>query len=215
MRMTRQILPILRNMIYHRVLQLMLTGKVNYKVNQNQIKPEKGWSKHLTILIITKETLKEAKGWGYKASDEDITKSLVGMDEKYSKEHCASIRDGALNQYFTDHLKQFEEQKKFKFTLESLKLIMVAEQGFLKETQASLKSPIEEQSYKNQEYLQAGQIARAKPEILEEVFSLAKYLLASGAKTEKSLLKDLQDTTDLKASHEKMGKEVEAHLAKE
>ena len=78
--------------------------------------------------------MKEAKGWGYKASDEDITKSLVGMDEKYSKEHCASIRDGALNQYFTDHLKQFEEQKKFKFTLESLKLIMVAEQGFLKET---------------------------------------------------------------------------------
>ena len=81
-----------------------------------------------------KETLKEAKSWGYKASDKDITKSLVGMDEKYSKEHCASIRDGALNQYFTDHLKQFEEQKKFKFTLESLKLIMVAEQGFLKET---------------------------------------------------------------------------------
>jgi hypothetical protein len=137
------------------------------------------------------------------------------MDEKYSKEHCASIRNGALNKYFTDNLTQFEEQKKSKFKLESLKPIMVAEQGFLKETYASLKSPIKEQGHENQEYLEAGKIALTKPEILEETFGFAKQLVVSGIKTEESLLNDLKNTTDLKASHEKMGKELETHLAKE
>jgi flagellar biosynthesis GTPase FlhF len=162
-----------------------------------------------------KEILEEARSWGYKASKEDITKSLIGMDEEYSKEHCASIRNGALNKYFTDNLTQFEEQKKSKFKLESLKPIMVAEQGFLKETYASLKSPIKEQGHENQEYLEAGKIALTKPEILEETFGFAKQLVVSGIKTEESLLNDLKNTTDLKASHEKMGKELETHFAKE
>lgn len=162
-----------------------------------------------------KEILEEARSWGYKASKEDITKSLIGMDEEYSKEHCASIRNGALNKYFTDNLTQFEEQKKSKFNLESLKPIMVAEQGFLKETYASLKSPIKEQGHENQEYLEAGKIALTKPEILEETFGFAKQLVVSGIKTEESLLNDLKNTTDLKASHEKIGKELETHFAKE
>ena len=150
-----------------------------------------------------------------KASDKDITKSLVGMDEKYSKEHCTYIRNSALNKYFTDNLNQFEEQKKSKFNLESLKPIMVAEQGFLKKTYESIKSPIKEQGHENQEYLQAGQIALKKPKILEEIFGFAEKLAVSGTRTEESLLNDLKNTTDLKASHEKMGKELETHLAKE
>ncbi len=162
-----------------------------------------------------KEILEEARSWGYKASDKDITKSLVGMDEKYSKEHCTYIRNSALNKYFTDNLNQFEEQKKSKFNLESLKPIMVAEQGFLKKTYESIKSPIKEQGHENQEYLQAGQIALKKPKILEEIFGFAEKLAVSGTRTEESLLNDLKNTTDLKASHEKMGKELETHLAKE
>ncbi len=162
-----------------------------------------------------REIIKEARSLGYKASDEDITKSLVGMDEKYSKEHCASIRNGALNKYFTDNLKQFEEEKKSKFKLESLKPIMVAEQEFLKETYASLKSPIKEQGDENQEYLEAGKIALTKPEILDKTFDFAKQLAVSGKKGEKSLITELQNTTDLKATHEKLGKELETHLTKE
>ena len=162
-----------------------------------------------------KEILEEARSWGYKARDEDITKSLVGMDEKYSKEHCTYIRNSALNKYFTDNLNQFEEQKKSKFNLESLKPIMVAEQGFLKKTYESIKSPIKEQGHENQAYLQAGQIALKKPKILEEIFGFAEKLAVSGTRTEESLLNDLKNTTDLKASHEKMGKELETHLAKE
>ena len=162
-----------------------------------------------------KEILEEARSWGYKASDKDITKSLVGMDEKYSKEHCTYIRNSALNKYFTDNLNQFEEQKKSKFNLESLKPIMVAEQGFLKKTYESIKSPIKEQGHENQEYLQAGQIALKKPKILEEIFGFAEKLAVSRTRTEESLLNDLKNTTDLKASHEKMGKELETHLAKE
>jgi hypothetical protein len=269
--------------------------------------------------------LEEARSWGYEGNEREITKSFIGKDAEQIKENCQDIRKNALNQYFKENLEPFEEKITCNFKLESLKPVMRDEQEFLKRTYESLKSPIEELGYINEDYLQAGKTASEKPEILEEVFVLANRLvkeansqesrvaeslslrkdmektriflskqleynrcyrqpkalmqerlsektiesvfeviakeqdafanmkgtivhhefdnkliekielahtqresneldklkaiadqsLKSGAKTKESLLKDLQNTTDLKASREKMDKELEAHLAKE
>ncbi len=160
-----------------------------------------------------KEIYKEARGWGYGANEREITKSMIGMDDKQALEHSSGIRDGVLKQYFEDNLNQFKSQKNDKNDLEQLKPIIRAEQKFLKTTYESLKSPIEEQSKENQEYLQAGKLAATTPEILEDVFSLASRLQNTGASMQASM-EELQNSSDLKASCKKIGKEVEVHEAR-
>ena len=140
-------------------------GDISGKLKLEEVR--KGLEMAASHFNSNKEIYKEARGWGYGAKEREITKSMIGMDDREALEHSRGIRDGVLRRYFEDNLNQFQSQKNDKDDLEQLKPIISAEQEFLKTTYESLKSPIEEQSKENQEYLQAGKLAATKPEILE------------------------------------------------
>jgi hypothetical protein len=183
-------------------------GDISGKLKLEEVR--KGLEMAASHFNSNKEIYKEARGWGYGANEREITKSMIGMDDREALEHSSGIRDGVLRRYFKDNLGQFKSQKNGKNDLEQLKPIIRAEQEFLKTTYELLKSPIEEQSKENQEYLQAGKLAATKPEILEEVFNLASRLQNTGASMQASM-EELQNSRDLKASCKKIGQEIEDH----
>ncbi|MDA9163616.1 AAA family ATPase [Rickettsiaceae bacterium] len=159
--------------------------------------------------------LKEAKQWGYQDNEIKSVKSLIGLNEQLAVKHCSAIRDGALAQHIENNLIEYREQKQSKKTLLELKPVIQAEQKFFKDAYQSIQAPMEQHSIDNQKHLEVGRVALAKPEASEELFKLAGIALANGAKTESSLIHDLQNIIDMKSAHDKIGGVIEGHNIKE
>jgi Ti-type conjugative transfer relaxase TraA len=144
-----------------------------------------------------KEILEEMEQWGYQSNDIELTKSLIGFNKHQSKNHYIRIRDNSLSEYLTEKMSEFKEQKLDQLELEKLKPIIITEQAFLKETYKSLKTPVDQHSLRNQEYLKAGQLASEKPETLKEIFNLADKLVLADSASEAKVVSSLSDSKNI------------------
>jgi Ti-type conjugative transfer relaxase TraA len=97
-------------------------------------------------------------------------------------------------------------------TIESVFEVIAKEQDAF----ANMKGTIVHHEF-SEKLMQKIELAHTQRETneLDKLKAIASQSLESGAKTKESLLKDLQNTSDLKASREKIGGEVESHSIKQ
>jgi Ti-type conjugative transfer relaxase TraA len=158
-----------------------------------------------------KEALKEVRSWGYKVSDEEITKSLIGMDERESSNHIKEVRNDYLSDYLQTNLKKFNE-KEHTYDFDKLKGIVRAEQELLKATYKSLKSSATFQEYgKSYSLLESGKKALELPEMLDKLFKLSDFIKTNSMATTHEICRDLSSSNNLDSLINKAESTIERH----
>lgn len=156
-----------------------------------------------------KEILFEAEQWGYKGTEIDSTKSMLGMDEITAIAFCTEIREDYLEKYLDENVTEFRGQKARTFDIEKLKPIIIAEQKFLKKTYESLKSPISGKPSNVVNILRAGEVASKHPEILSKIFILADKLTTEYAYSEITICQDMRASVNSSHIYTKLDKNIE------
>jgi Ti-type conjugative transfer relaxase TraA len=160
-----------------------------------------------------KEMLIEAKNWGYKASEAEIVKSLIGINPEDAKKHCMEIRDNQLSGYLEKHIREFTKQKTGKYDIELIKPIVLAEQQFLKETYETCKAfrGKEDQDFEVPHSLRSGQVVSEQPELLKKVFKLADSLYQSGGQSEINIARNMSSVNEMDVLHTILDREMESY----
>ena len=159
-----------------------------------------------------KDTLKEARNWGYKGTDAEITKSLVGMDYRESADHLKEVRNEHADQYLNSKLNIFTNQKIGLVDIDKVKTIMIKEQEFLKETFETIPfDEAESYTFSTNTYhaLKSAKIASEQPEILQQVFKFADQIKNEDLGEEFYLCRDMARTTNTKQLHETLERSIE------
>ncbi len=160
-----------------------------------------------------KEMLIEAKTWGYKASEAEIVKSLIGIDPENAKKHCMEIRDNQLFGYLEKNIREFTKQKTGKYDIELIKPIVLAEQQFLKETYETCKAfrGKENEDFEVPHSLRSGQVVSEQPELLKKVFKLADSLYQSGGQSEINIARNMSSVNEIDVLHTILDREMESY----
>jgi Ti-type conjugative transfer relaxase TraA len=160
-----------------------------------------------------KEMLLEAKNWGYKASEAEIVKSLIGIDADDAKKHCMEIRDNQLFGYLEKNIREFTKQKTGKYDIELIKPIVLAEQEFLKETYETCKAfrGKENEDFEVPHSLRSGQVISEQPDLLKKVFEVADSLYQSGGQSEINIARNMSSVNEMDVLHTILDREMESY----
>lgn len=160
-----------------------------------------------------KEMLIEAKNWGYKASEAEIVKSLIGIDAEDAKKYCMEIRDNQLFGYLEKNIREFTKQKTGKYDIELIKPIVVAEQQFSKETYETYKTfrGKENEDFEVPHSLRSGQVVSEQPELLKKVFKLVDSLYQSGGQSEINIARNMSSVNEMDVLHTILDREMESY----
>ena len=160
-----------------------------------------------------KDMLLEAKTWGYKASEAEIVKSLIGIDAEDAKKHCMEIRDNQLFGYLEKNIREFTKQKTGKYDIELIKPIVLAEQEFLKETYETCKAfrGKENEDFEVPHSLRSGQVVSEQPDLLKKVFELADSLYQNGGQSEINIARNMSSVNEIDVLHTILDREMESY----
>ena len=125
---------------------------------------------------LNQDVLLEARGFGYKLNEIQITKAMIGMNEEDANSFCKKTRNAHLENYLQQNVGEFTKQKREAIYTDKIKTIIIAEQKFLKETYESLKTPINGISSNVAYMIRAGEVASKQPELLNKVFETSDYI---------------------------------------
>jgi phage/plasmid primase-like uncharacterized protein len=163
---------------------------------------------------LNQDVLLEAKRFGYKLNEIEITRAMVGKSLEESGKFCKNIRDDYLNNYLDNHLKGFSKQKLSDYKLDSIKPVIVSEQKFLKETYDSLGFSIQEYASSSLYLkLQACAVASKQPELVEQVFKLADKLLSEKLMPEADICRNILSSVNMLSVNRKL--EIEEAIIKQ
>ena len=126
----------------------------------------------------------------------DLEEAHTKLDKDIEVHHINSTLDNSASQK--------HEAK----SLEEILSIITKEQDFLSGLHGNIKYPEEHTDIQEKcefAHKQTGE------KVLHDLKDIANQSLASGAKSEKELVSDLQQVTDLKAAHTKLDKDMEVH----
>ena len=160
-----------------------------------------------------KEILEEARSWGYKASDKDITKSLVGMDEDQAHGSLLSLRNEVIESYFASNLREIKEQS-ISSRYEDQKLLIKEEQNFLRKAYSELDPELNLSEYSTavRKYIIASETISKNPEKLEKFFGLCDAIKAKNIVSEAELTKEMSSTINIDKLIETVGTNQEVRV---
>ena len=158
-----------------------------------------------------KEALAEARGWGHQGLEIDVTKAMLGMDERDTNLYSKRIRDNHLEKYLEQNISGYSKQKGSAVNLSELKPIISAEQKFLKETYESLKSEIGNYSYAVHANLKAGEVASKQLGLLDKIFKTCDYISNECEEIEGVLFETLSSSNDLAHINTTLERKIESY----
>jgi hypothetical protein len=152
---------------------------------------------------------------GYKNTDNDTVKALVGMDEKESTKYIAGIRNEHLEGYFAENLRDFSA-KRFTLSLEKQRVLISKEQSFLKQTfeKATTREDLMEHTGDNRYLLMSGRAISSNPEKLDELFAKCENIKANNIRTERELCGDMAFSRDIDSLVKEASTTIERHHLK-
>jgi hypothetical protein len=159
-----------------------------------------------------KGMIEEAKQWGFKENEVDLTRSLVGMDKREASNHINNIRNEHLSSYFVENLSQFKV-KKITWDFEELKTIISKEQGFLQKTfeLSSVDKDLTDLRGNNRDAMAAGQLISQNPEKLDEFFNKCKTIQDNDMSSQQELCASMTYTRDIDSLLEEVSTVIERH----
>jgi Ti-type conjugative transfer relaxase TraA len=162
-----------------------------------------------------KGVVEEAKQWGFKGNEIDVTKLLVGMDKREASNHINNIRNEHLSSYFVENLSQFEV-KKTTLDLAELKTIITKEQEFLKNTfeSSSLDKDFTGLQDEHRYAMRAGQLISENPEKLDEFFSKCKIIKDNDMIPDRILSTKMTYTANIVTLTEEANTTIERHYVR-
>lgn len=125
---------------------------------------------------LNQDVLLEAKRFGFRLSEADTTKTMIGMNYEEANSFCKKTRNSHLENYLQQNVGKFTKQKREAIYTDKIKTIIIAEQKFLKETYKLLKTPIDGISGNVAYMIRAGEVASKRPELLNKVFETSDYI---------------------------------------
>ena len=154
------------------------------------------------LVLDHSKVIDEAHQWGYKGSNIDLTKSLIGMDEKTSYDHINDIRNKYLEKYLEvnfSEIKAHNNGNNQNNNFEDQKVIISKEQNFLRQTfdQATTSENLSEYKGNIRDLLLAGRSISRNPEKLEKFFKQCEHIKFNNMRLESDLCADMVCSRDI------------------